>query len=259
MLRRFLYFLPGLGGINPKMLSDRGLVSRFPAEYGVTGSIDGPFADGEICRGGCLVAASNRPARYEPDRQQWMRLANGAAWVGIEDTELPPGPADLERAVGVAGYSLTLADGNDWRIPLIRRWDPNTLAHVATLPSAIAGELVNGKHKFVSAVKPQYAALDAKAESIYAGFLDKHTISIDQLMHDASELLALNYRVGVEEVALLGLLTEPLALKLLGLAIDTPGLRACGEAIAQSGLIPRQTPIPHDPVDPPTAEEVSRG
>jgi len=266
MLRRFLYYIPNVGGANPKMLADRGLLSRFTnriiasggqggngglIEHGVTATIEGPAIEAETnpARVGCIVAAGARPARYDPS-QRWTELASGKGCVGLEDNTLPPGPADLEREDGVGGYMITLADGNEWRIPLIRKWDPQKLAHVHSLPEAIQGEKgakAGGKYRFRSKVRPEFAELDGKAIPIFKALCQQATIEIDELFEQAAELLAVNYRLGVEEVALLGLFTVELAMKALGLAIDTPGMRSCGRSLASKGLVARQTARPVDP------------
>lgn len=266
-MRRFLYFLSGVGGVNPKMLSDRGLISRFVAgggqlvEHGATTSVDGPRlapvpGAADPVRIGCIVAAGTRPAAYQPDRQRWIPLANGVGFVGLEDVELPPGPADLERAYGVAGYAIELGDGEQWRVPLVKRWDPQQLAHVSALPSSIAGDLVDGKYKFASKVRPEYMSIDQKADSFFPAFLSGKTISIDQLIHDAAELLAVNYRLGVEEIMLLGLLNEETALTIMGLSIDTPGIRQCNARLAQQGVVARETSEPAEDSPAPAQENI---
>jgi hypothetical protein len=250
MLKRFLYFIPGVGGANARMLSERGLITRLPNEYGCTTSTEGPDESGRI---GCIVAAGGRPAKYQPQKQRWIALASaktqgdfGNGFVGLEDIDLPPAPADLERDAGVAGYMLNLSDGNPWRIPLLRKWDESKLAHVAALPQAIGGELVEGKYKFASRVKAEFSELDAISETIFPAFVEKKRFPVDELFELTAKLLAVNYRVGIEEIILLGLLTEEMALAALGLAIDSPGMRRCGEKIARAGLIARQTQPPKD-------------
>jgi hypothetical protein len=253
MNRRFLYFVPGVSGVNSRMLSGRGLISRFSGaggqliEHGCSTSVETPACavNPQLPpRIGCLVHAGLRPAKYSPDSQRWTDGEEGKYFVGIEDVALPPGPADLERETGLDGYPLRVADGNQWRIPLLRKWDPRRLGHVCALPQAISAKTVAGKASFVPTVKAEFAALDAMADTIFDGFVDQKQISIDQLFTRAAELLAVNYRVGAAEVDLLGLLTVDLALTALGLAIDTPGLRAHGKQLSHQGLTPRQTARP---------------
>jgi hypothetical protein len=162
---------------------------------------------------------------------------------------LPPAPADLERDTGLAGYPITLGDGNSWRVPLLRRWDNHSLTHVCALPQSIQRRPMGGKGSFVPTVRPEFAELHAIADSIFERFLANATISTDELFTRVAELLAVNYRVGPEEVELLGLLTPESALGCLQLAIDAPGMRRCGEAMARAGICTRQTPRPREEKD----------
>ena len=263
-MRRFLYYIPNVGGANAQMLSDRGLLGRFSqgigretVEHSVTASIEGPKERGDKNppRVGCLVAAGLRPAKFEPDRQRWIPLLSTShqqpatsnhsfPYVGVEDIAQPPRPADLERESGVAGYDLKLADGNVWRVPLVRRWDAQQLEHVAALPEAITGEAAGGRYRFVTRVRPEFAEIDAIGESLFSAFNTRATTTIEDLFDLASRLLAVNYRLGPEEAMLLGLFTVETAMECLRLAIDTPAMRACGKRIARQGIVPRQTARP---------------
>lgn len=67
---------------------------------------------------------ANPKLGYFPDLQRWEKappdperqLPEGRYWFGIE-TARPPKPEDLARNVTLPGFLVTLADGNDWRLP----------------------------------------------------------------------------------------------------------------------------------------------
>ena len=229
VLKRFLYYLPGVPGCNTRMLADRGLLSRFTGlggdcvEHCIT-ACDGPAGTG------CIVALGARAGEFKPDTQTWEN--SGQFWVGIENNDLRPGPCDLVREVGLSGYELVLGDGQIWRVPLLRRWNPERCEHVSALPKSMRP--VSGKIREV--VTPQYRKQDEIAGQIWDSFLKEEAISLDELFNRASALLAMNYRLRSEEAALLGLFDSDTALRVLLHAIDIPSIEAHRERISADGL-----------------------
>lgn len=224
MPRRFLYYFPNLPGMNPGMLRDRGLLDRFTApgggliSHGVTGAV------GELA-GGCIVAAGIEPPAVPA---QWDR--GESFWVAIED--LPPRPQDLEREVGLSGYELVLGDGNTWRVPLIHRWNEDRSEHEPNLPTSMG--MIGGKVR--TRIRPEYQAIDVIASRLFTSFVAEETASLEQAMADAVALLAVNYRIGIEEASLLGLFTGELLVDVLATAIDLPKLRESARRDAVRGL-----------------------
>ena len=229
MRKRFLYYLSNLPGINPRMLADRGLLSRFKTEHGglieysVTACSNGPAGSGII------VAIGAQPSEYAPSLQVWHQYEK--FWIGMEK-DLYPRPEDLVREVGFSGYDITLVDGAEWRVPLLRRWNSAICGHVSALPKSMRP--VDGRMREV--VSPRYAAHDAVAERIWQSFLKEETVSLDQIFINCAELLAMNYRIGAEEVVALGLLDGETAKSLMGLAIDLPSIHARAMEMASEGI-----------------------
>ena len=230
-MRRFLYFLPGVPGANRQMLADRGLADRFLErgeliEHVVLGVDAGPAGSG------CIVAAGPNQPTYAPDRQQWLEGVK--FWCAVED--FPPRPQDLAREVGISGYETPLGDGAAWRVPLIRRWDRRRLEHLPNLPQSMRPSVVSGSYKYASHVRPEYAAVNGRAERIMEAFAAEKVIDGDQAFADAAALLAVNYRIGAEECGLLGLMDQEMVVRVLGLAVDAPALRQQAEEFATDGL-----------------------
>lgn len=230
MRKRFLYYLPKMSGCNERMLADRGLRTRFVnqggdglIEHGITATIEGPEGNG------VLVGIGGQPAEYAPDRQEWQQ-GNGF-WVGMEKT-FRPGAQDLVREWNIVGYQIRLADGAEWIVPLLRRWNRERCEHVSALPKCIRP--VNGRMREV--VVPRYEAHDAIAENIWQSFMQEKSFTLDEIFANCANLLAVNYRVGPEEIALLGLLEKETALAAMGLAIDLPSFREHAAEIAFDGL-----------------------
>ena len=225
-MRRFLYYFPGVSGMNPRMLARFGCLDRFTASggkliaHGVTAVNDGPAGLG------CIVAAGAEPPRAVSG---WQRSCD--FWVALEDLFQPPGPDDLERDVGLAGYRQVLGDGNAWRVPLVHRWDAASERHVPAVPSSL--QISAGK--IGRRIRPEYAAVDAIALRTFEAFYAKKSFPAEELFADAAALLAVNYRIGIAEINLLGLIQDETALThLLAASIDSPALeRAAAEADCQ--------------------------
>ena len=243
MRNRFLYYIPRVAGCNGRKLSDVGLRDRFVnaggdgfIEHGITPTIEGPEGSG------VLVAIGTQPAEYAPSRQQWLQ--GKAFWVGLENG-FPPSPMDLVRESGFSGYEVRLLDGNNWTVPLLRRWNQDRCEHVSALPKCIRP--IEGRMR--EAVVPRYIQYDSMAERIWNSFVNEDSFTLEQLFANSAELLSANYRIGVEEIGMQGLIDSALALEVQGLAIDVNQLRAHAEAIAFDGLV----------VNVPNSEEAQNG
>jgi len=232
-MNRFIYFIPGVPGCNEEMLAARGLLSRLSGpggivQHGITAWRDGP--DGN----GVAIAVTCEPARYEPETQVWQE---GPQFHTGMDANARPTPADVERELGYNGHEVRLLDGNMWRVPLLRRWDDEKREHISALPKVLRSvKDANGRFGLKLAVAKSHEKIDELAETIWQAFLTKMTWSTDLLFQTAAQLLSQNYRIGIEEIGLLGLLDEPMALAVLGLAIDTPGLESAAAMMAEDGL-----------------------
>lgn len=231
-MRRFLYFFPGVPGVSREMLTSFGVLDRFGDRGNLIERQTMPI-DAGPAGSGCLIAAGTQPPEFAPDRQQWME--GPKFWVGME-TDDAPKPQDLAREVGISGYDTQLGDGNEWRVPLLRRWDMDRMAHVVNLPHALGPVMTNGKRTFASRVRPEFSAVDALGARLLESFVEERTVPMDELFADAAALLAVNYRVGIEECGLLGLFDEAGALRVAIRAIDGPALQAAAQAAAQEGL-----------------------
>lgn len=222
-MRRFLYFLP-TPGANPQMLAARGLLDRFTVggrliEHSVTPATE--------CMGsGCIVAAGTNPPTTA---QRWVE--GEKFHVGVED--LAPRPEDLERPVGIDGYGVLLADGNIWRVPLVHKWDAAELRHVPGVPSAMT--LIGGRVQYQ--IRAEYQVVDAIASRLFAAFIEEKTVPMAQLMQDAAALLAVNYRLGVEECGLLGLFDSTNILEVIQAAIDIKALQEQARGLSMEGLV----------------------
>ena len=237
-MRRFLYFIPGHSGASAKTLKLFDLLDRFSAgqsvggtliEHCVTAVTDFPKAPGH----GCIVCAGSQPpALSDVEGPRWADA--GKFFVAVED--LPPRPQDLERELGIAGPEIVLADGQSWRVPLVRRWDPARLEHASSLPRMLKPTFGEGRTSFAPQVKPEFAAIDALADRIFKTFCEGGTIPVDSACDDVLALLRLNYRISAAEAGLIGLLNEEICGQVLAAAIDLASVQAqavqwCSEGV----------------------------
>jgi len=237
-----LYFLPKIsraqlaagGIISREILRLRGLeaaladVQRADRDCALF-DLTGPGPGGHS---GCLLVACPGAGRdpgprahYAPDLQEWREVQKGEGgrekgdggglWIGL-DRDLPPAPADLERRRVLPGYEVTLA-GQSWTVPVIRDPQGGT-----GLPRdwTVAGDQV------LETVKPGYrAAWEHAAETVALYFDPAAAAALPRLraVELCIEALGVNYRVGVHEQNLLGLVDSENWLSVLAAAADVPG------------------------------------
>ncbi len=231
------------------MLGNLGLLPRFTglggivAEHCICAWREGPAGHG------AAVALTSEPALYDPAAQAWQNC--GRYWLGMNRGQAP-GPDDLVRMVGIDGYCITLLDGNEWRIPLLRRWSRENDAFESNLPKCMrrcvndAGQAVVGM-----AIAAEHEALDRVGAVILEAFIRETPWSESSLFEMAAALLSENYRIGADEISLLGLLDKNLALKILALAIDEPALLRYATAQAEVGVWMKPEIEPEEDEEPP--------
>jgi len=226
----FLYFIPDReAGLSADGLRAAGL------GYALDGAVHQQhlLSGGPNGRGGIVLADAEHcdPARvrYVAEDQEWIE--SGTNWIGRwKDDKI--GPDDLARVKTVPGHYVELADGNPWLCPAARlhaieagavRW-----RHV--LPRGV----VRGPDKKwqAGAVVPRYRRLweiglawwDVRMAALPpdAKVGDTITFDFDGSNESAVECLAANYRIGPEEVSLLGIFDSDSARSILDALIDLP-------------------------------------
>lgn len=226
----FLYYIPGAAGVNPDTLKEFGLALRLSLGWKVTQWLSGPAG------AGALVANLRDLPQYEESAQTWLDC--GAWWVGYENAQ-KPGPLDLQRELCHEGYRLGLLDNNEWTIPRLRAWNVQTLDFDCNLPQS----LVPRGGKVIRKVQPSCEALDNLGRDLVHAFTHQEEWDTAKLLNVCAQLLSANYRLGAEEIGLLGLFDIPQALCAVRLAIDEPMLLEHSKAAACQGVFtPPQIP-----------------
>jgi len=125
----FLYFVPGLAA---PVTSDNGFAELLD-RLDLRDVLSGTVAEWRLCergpnqdRGQVFVAREpgaegSVDIGYYPDRQRWIKCADGAYWLGYWLGSLPA-PDALQRKCSLDTMPRELGDGNTWMIPIARYW-----------------------------------------------------------------------------------------------------------------------------------------
>lgn len=215
-----LYFLPDVRVVDEAEMAKRGLDALRGAALTHIGVSAGPGG-----KRGLIAAAEVADATrvgYYPDAQRWRPVANEAYWQGFYRDD-PPGPADLARSEQIGGHTVTLADGNDWLVPVARSFPAGT-----RLPRAL---VLGPDGQLVMEALPRYAEISADAERVFAAFIEQdESLSYQDLWDIAARALAINYRLGPWELSALRLLDTNNVQDVLSALIDMPSILEAMEA-----------------------------
>lgn len=250
----FLYFLPGLKGVQDKDISKRGLEAVIGPSRGV-GEVTGAGPSGGP---GAMVAevpthpdGAQPEINYQPDLQAWAEgsKADGGWWVGFW-LDAPPGPEDLQRATSLDGYWAETQGGQRWITPIARHYDLGTASALdCGVYLGTDGELVEGP------VLAKYRTLSAHGDRVWESFCHEEGIAPEgapapaelgkaESFKIAVEALAFNYRIGLVEASLLGkrglFLTKAAVRHVLVCLFDMPGwiaVQAARTAAAEKNLL----------------------
>lgn len=223
----FLYFVEGFNGNPQRLFAPLGLRDVFGDDSGYVGPAgDALGPDG--LRGrlfGLARDVTPDRAKFDAAAQTWRRAApprgtkgqgdeetagdaagvDSAArhglWIGFWNDDRPTA-AQLARDEQIAGHRVRLGDGGDWLVPTAR---------VFPLGTRLPESLVLGPDgELVREAIPRFARISRMAEQVWA---DLETmgqggeITLREGWDIAAAALSVNYRVGINEVSALGLLT----------------------------------------------------
>jgi hypothetical protein len=228
----FLYFVPGVfkTSFSPEELATLKIAHAFDA--GTSQSCREYRGTGPGGESGTIVADSNTvPAErhvYSADKQTWRKAPASSVRVGMWN-DAKPGPPDTVRKAAIPGHAVTLGDGRQWMIPVARG--------IAETPSGDVIRYTNcdrrldwddeGRRVLGEVVEAHKALWDAAslwmdAKTQTEG--DDHAAMLEQVETTEAAVVGLstNYRVGLAEVGLLGLLTERTEWTILDAMIDWP-------------------------------------
>lgn len=219
----FLYYAPGIGAMSGLRLDEMGLAGVVPPNKRAMRGVGA----GPDNAGGVVFARDGdcESVLYLPEKQKWLKA--GAYWTGCVLEDLP-GPADLIREDVVAGHPVEMGDGNTWIVPILRVAETGLL-----VPHGHAFSLTEDG-TFGSSLRPEFLELGRRVEAVWdeyagrVGMLEPGetdaVLSLDDVCRMIVDVLAINYRVEVGGVSLLGLLTGLSVQRSIEAMLDIPGL-----------------------------------
>jgi hypothetical protein len=229
-----LYFVPGpsLSALSADQVVALGLGYAFegsvPAPMGIPKGPDG--GEGTLIRFDPPEGVPEVPAAFEPGNQTWEARPDGKVWIGFWNDRRPR-PETVLRREPLGGKAVKLEDGNEWIVPVGR---PNSAITSVPLVLKRKGDGVEARPS------KRFESLCADAKTLF-DFCYKEAISSSEAKDGqqiayrtaydiACRALAVNYRIGPDEVDVLGLLSTTSVI-LVGRAIaDWDGfLELCAE------------------------------
>lgn len=203
MSKGFLYFLPGCPATGDAARAF-GVPALSQADkdqgegVGVRG-VPGGFRPAGEAGQGTLAHVETGKGLHDLAAMRWQKIDQSLSgigkpfWIGWEEAA-PPKPQDLARRTLFAGQLLKLGD-EAWQVP------------VAKLLPRVFG--VDPEGHLSQVVAERYREVHDEAWrwcQLRLGLLDGGEIGDAELFRLAARILGLNYRVGVAEIAALGLL-----------------------------------------------------
>lgn len=240
-----LYFLPGItratlapgGKLVRSILRARGLADVFD-DVGV-GRED--FGTNDLAgrgpgnKSGLILfyqrsdGAIPRRAGYYPAEQEWTEVNDGL-WIGV-DTDDPPTAADLARKKQYGGYTLELANGERWLVPVIRRPDGTT-----ELPTDM---LWNEAGLLVEPLKDRYRSYWDESAEVCSWFFDNQDgFDKAKALTLAVRALGLNYRYGRAEQNIIRAVDTETFMTVLAATVDLPKVNEMSDAEKKSASLP---------------------
>lgn len=216
---QIIYYMPGIITTSKEKVQEAGLGYALGRE-GPSYSTMAPGPDGG--RGVVFVL---KGSLHVPEDTKWEKYPGREdLWMGYDPANRP-GPEDLAREKQFAGHLVELSDGKSYLVPVARAVDGST-----PLPRKLTRE---GKNWIVGDVEEIYREYFAQAcrvwDQVYA-VADKDdkqgeetAITIEDGSDVAAMALGLNYRLGPEEMSLLGLFNTENMANVLKAVVDWPG------------------------------------
>lgn len=170
----------------------------------------------------CALPMNGTPRRlgYYPAEQTWHPCGDGSQlWIGLDSAE-PPTPACLARKRRFPGHRVTLGDGHEWEIPILRAPDGRT-----SLPRSMGWDAAG---EFRMTVKRDYAAAWEAAEKTARLFFESETggvIEFEEALLLGLQALGFNYRIGRHEQSVLQLIDTTNWEEVLGATVDLPTVK----------------------------------
>jgi len=201
----FLYFVPDVTAFTRADAARVGLAYAFDTD--TISKTEITHGGGPAGPAGLILWPGAAPrVAYDAQAQEWTKEPEGRFWVGMEKAS-PPSPEDLQRDGAVGRYAPDLGDGRSWLLPTAMLVDGS-----CPLPKVRKIDPETGK--VVARPQARYDALRLAADEVKDVLHTGGSLTDEREAMICVEALQANYRVGIVEASMLGLLTD-LAIRLI--------------------------------------------
>lgn len=215
-----LYWFPQANA-GPLTLGDSGLAAvpeHLRPRFATHTKVDGSAGPDPSRRGLLITCEEGVAIAYDRTAYTWRRV--GAHWAGIRNDYAS---ADFARhfpdgRLNTPGYDVVLGDGRRWRIPVALADAP----HYA-IPWR---ETLDDDGRLLRQPDPHYAQVCQAAGILYRHISadGEFRMDEDQLRLACANAIAVNYRLDLDEILLLGLLTSESYRAIVGAILDLSAL-----------------------------------
>lgn len=164
---------------------------------------------------------------WYPDNQTWTPAHDGLWYIGIQN-DARPEPEYLQRRPAVAGELMTLADGNAWCIPVVRRFGGGLgpcMKSVIQLDTSgkVVADRPAPEQTRLWALCQRFAAM-VDEEKFLGGDPggDVEPMTAEDVMLLVSDAIALNYFVSGWELSTLCVFTDDNLIEVFRILLDVP-------------------------------------
>lgn len=156
------------------------------------------------------------------ETQVWRKIPGKDVWVGYWK-DAKPGPKDLARTDAIGGFSMPMADGSRWDVPLIRSFDEMN-ARVASPALPCAYDLTEDGELKLGDIQDCHRWLWDLTEPAWQAMIDGEPLPQKEVLRIAGALMSVNYVISeVEAVALLRLFSPMVPpMHVVAFAVDYP-------------------------------------
>lgn len=202
----FLYFIEGIQHATVEQLCSYGLGYVFDKKTQLTNCrFDGSGPGGTQ---GVVVATDDKRIGYRADVQTWRRIprkfleTDTPIYVGYFN-DAKPNAKSLQRPTLLDGEFVELRDGGNWLVPIARSWSESGGHWVRRLPGSMG--LDEDGNLTMGSVDSRYEWLWSTATK---WFETRQESTVQQCFESAVRVLQANYRIGIVEAIMLGLIDD---------------------------------------------------
>ena len=217
----FLYFLPAALNQKPAEF----IASRPLPFEGLRSLPECAVAEGPDGKPGLTLALpGGRSPKFFAERQNWRKLP--ARWYLGTWRDAPPARDDLAKPAIRAGHPVTIA-GEPWTVPVARYWQ--TLEGAPVWTPATPQTYTLGKDGEIALAEAEewrwFSDLAERYWAALAGNFEDGSLTKADIFRLAARALGVNYRVGDEELLVLEILNDMVAIEILNAVCDWPGFK----------------------------------